>query len=314
MEIKLDLLDMSERYSNYGWSKGAICDKWGISVKTLTSIHSYKPLSEGGFRIALNAITAEEKVAVRRYALAHTELNHREMAYRMIDEDIAFMSPSSVYRILIDNNLIAERLRRPKPSEWDGHQKPGKADEIWQTDLMVIRYKQRDYFLLSYIDVYSRFITYHKLCLAMTGDSIKEATQECLSLCDRWPENIQSDNGSGYISNEYRSYLFKADIQHRRIHPYCPNENAEIERYHRTLRELVDPQDAEDFDQLTQLIKEQIQYYNYTRYHSAIGFVTPYAKYCGQAEKILAERERKLKTAKEKRIRENLKKIKVKAA
>jgi len=314
MEIKLDLLDMLERYRKYGWSKGAICDRWGISVKTLTSLHFYKPLAEQGFRIALNAITPRERAAVVSYALTHTELNHREMAYRMIDEDIAFMSPTSVYRILIDNNLLSERLRKPKPSRWDGHQKPGKADEIWQTDLMIIRYKQRDYFLLSYIDVYSRFITYHKLCLSMTGDSIKEATQECLNFCERWPENIQSDNGSGYISNEYRSYLFKADIQHRRIHPYCPNENAEIERYHRTLRELVDPQEAENFDQLTQLIKEQIQYYNYTRYHSAIGFVTPYAKYCGQAEKILAERERKLKTAKEKRVRENLKQIKAKAA
>ena len=48
----------------------------------------------------LNAITDEEKQQVILYALAHTGLNHREMAYRMLDEGIAFMSPSSVYRIL----------------------------------------------------------------------------------------------------------------------------------------------------------------------------------------------------------------------
>lgn len=305
---------MLERYNSYGWGKGAICAKWGISVKTLRSNPPYQPLAGPGDRMALTAITLPEKAAVKGYALKHTELNHREMAYRMIDEDIAFMSPSSVYRILRENNLLVERLKRPKPSEWDAHERPGKADEIWQTDLMIIRYKDRDYYLLSYIDVYSRFITYHKLCLSMTGDSIKEATRECLEFCQRRPENIQSDNGSGYISSEYRSYLSKANIQHRRIHPYCPNENAEIERYHRTLRELVDPQDAQDFDQLTQLIKDQINYYNYTRYHSAIGFVTPYVKYCGKADELLAQREQKLQKAKEKRIKENLKKMNSKAA
>ena len=38
-------------------------------------------------KVQLNAITAEEKEKVTAYALFHTELNHREMAYRMMDED-----------------------------------------------------------------------------------------------------------------------------------------------------------------------------------------------------------------------------------
>jgi len=312
--VKLDLLDMIERYRAYGWRESVICRKWGICPKTLHGVGGCRSLGKSPRRCAINAITPAEKAQVIDYALKHTELNHREMAYRMIDEDIAYMSPSSVYRILRDNNLLSRKEPKPGPIGWATHQGLASADDIWQTDLMIVRYKHQDYFLLSYIDVYSRFIPHYELLTSMTGDSVKEATRKYLSACERVPLNIQSDNGSCYISQEYRSYLSKLDINHRRIHPYCPNENAEIERYHRTLRELIVPENADDFEQLMELIKEQIDYYNHTRYHSGIGFVTPYAKYSGKAEKILREREQKLIKAREIRKQKNLAKLNAKAA
>ena len=42
----------------------------------------------------------EEKQAVVRYALEHPEIRHREMSWRMVDEDVAYLSASTVYRIL----------------------------------------------------------------------------------------------------------------------------------------------------------------------------------------------------------------------
>ena len=48
----------------------------------------------------------EEQEAVRSYACRHTELRHRELAWRMIDEDVAYVSPSTVYRILREANLV----------------------------------------------------------------------------------------------------------------------------------------------------------------------------------------------------------------
>lgn len=258
-------------------------------------------------RIQLNAITPEEKQSVISYALSHTELNHREMSYRMIDEDIAFMSPSSVYRILKENNLLVRRDKRGKPERWNPHERLASPDLVWQTDLMVLSYRGKDYYFLSYLDVYSRFVVYHKLLTSMTGDTTREVTRQALIETKRTPNVIQSDNGSGYISSEFRSFLSKSEIEHRRIHPHCPNENAEIERFHRTVRELVDPDNAVDFEHLGELIKEQIHYYNYRRYHSAIGFVTPWSKYNGKAEIILERRIRKLQRAKNKRMKINFK-------
>jgi transposase InsO family protein len=309
LEAKLDLYDMLQRYTRYGWTKKEICRTWDISLQAFRSLKKDTPKTDRPRRIQLNTITPEEKQKVIDYALIHTELNHREMAYRMIDEDIAFMSPSSVYRILRENNLLQRRGVKDRPEKWNPHAALSGPDEVWQTDLMVIRFRHRDYYLLSYFDVYSRFAAYHEVCLFMTGDSIKHASKRAVKQTGRKPKVIQSDNGSCYISSEYRSFIDKSGIEHRTIHPHCPNENAEIERYHRTMRELVDPTEVEDYTALLELVKERISYYNFERYHSAIGFVTPYAKDSGKAEAILESRKRKLQKAKDRRIKTNLERI-----
>src|SRR5207244_2222127 len=50
--------------------------------------------------------TAEEKRMVLEYARRHAALRHRELAWRMTDEGVAFLSPSTVYRILKAENLV----------------------------------------------------------------------------------------------------------------------------------------------------------------------------------------------------------------
>ena len=310
LEAKLDLLDMLQRYCHYGWSKKAICRKWEVSVHTFYGLKEFTRKEKMPQVTQLSMITEEEKQQVVGYALSHTEVNHREMSYRMIDEDVAYVSPSSVYRILKENNLVDRRGRKDKPSKWNLHERLNAPDQVWQTDLMCIYYRGRDYYCLSYIDIYSRFVVYQELCLTMTGDSIREATHRALQTSGKKPQIIQSDNGSCYISNEYRSFLAQTEIEHRRIHPHCPNENAEIERYHRTLRELVDTDDAEDFGQLHELIKERNAYYNHKRYHSAIEYITPWAKYSGQAKQIIESRKQKLEKAKQQRFRTNSKRLK----
>lgn len=43
----------------------------------------------------------EQKEAVVKYAKKHPEMRHRELSWRMIDEDVAYLSASTVYRILL---------------------------------------------------------------------------------------------------------------------------------------------------------------------------------------------------------------------
>ncbi len=299
---------MLNRYREYGWTKEAICKKWGMSPKTFYSRRKAPSVPNGPKSYQLILITLAEQLAVKDYALEHTELRHRELTYRMIDEDIAYLSSSSVYRIFRIYNLIPERAPKEKASKWDPHNNVDRPDQVWQTDLMVLIYRAVEYYLLSYLDVFSRFNVFHKLCRSLTGHTIEMASIEAIKATGITPEIIQSDNGSCYISSEYHRFINSQKIEHHLIHPHCPNENAEIERHHRTLRELIDPDDAEDLEDLSRMIDEKIHYYNYERYHSKIGYIPPIIKYRGNPEQVFETRRMKLKLAKEQRAKFNYEK------
>ena len=51
---------------------------------------------------------------------------------------------------------------------------------------------------------------------------------------------------------------------------------------------------------------DYVLHYNTVRLHSAIGYVTPQAKLEGRDKEILAERDRKLEAARERRTRKGL--------
>jgi putative transposase len=296
---------MINRYSVYGFAKRSLCQKLGISLPSLYCFQNQAPVNATAIkRVQLNAITEVEKQAVVAYALAHTEYRHRELAYRLIDDDIAYMSPSSVYRILTEYNLISHNPMKRRDRRWDPHQPPLGPDEIWQSDITYLNYKNRDYYLLLFLDVYSRFIVYWRLLTQMTGFTVRDAFADALQATGEHPI-LQTDRGSCFISQEFHSLLSQTNIQHRLIHPHCPNENAEIERVNRTLKEHIDPAEAVSFGDLEQLIDGQIRYYNYDRYHSAIGFIPPYVRYCGNPEHIFQQRDRKLAQAKTDRIKIN---------
>jgi putative transposase len=78
-----------------------------------------------------------EKEAVLAYARQHPELRHREMAWRMVDEDVVCLSASTVYRILKEAKLVCPWRRRKKRSR-ELEEKPAQPNERWVTDLMQI--------------------------------------------------------------------------------------------------------------------------------------------------------------------------------
>ena len=80
------------------------------------------------------ALSAEKR-AVLAYARKRPELRHRELAWRMIDEDVAFLSPSTVYRILKGADLVCPWRRRAKRKK-AGPERATRPDQRWSTDLI----------------------------------------------------------------------------------------------------------------------------------------------------------------------------------
>ncbi len=117
---------------------------------------------------------------------------------------------------------------------------------------------------------------------------------------------IRSDNGSGYISKEFKMVLQENGLGHHRIKPHCPEENGLIERMHRTLREELDGEALTNLLEAEKVVARVVRRYNEQRLHSALGYLTPADYYRGNPTERSAARPTKLTQARHQRKEKNL--------
>jgi len=259
--------------------------------------------------------TEEEKRAVRGYALKHPGIRHRELAWRMVDEEVACLSPSTVYRILKAENLVCPWRRRQKRTR-EEEEKATRPDELWATDLMYVHVGGRTYYLVSFLDEYSRLIVHHALLPNMEGVTVSIEAQAAIEkfLRERGGElpphgmpRLRSDNGSCYIAREFRGVLDEHGLGHQRIRPHCPEENGIIERSNRTLREALEGEELTDLWQARDVIVRVVEWYNTQRLHSALGYLRPIDYYRGDPATLHEQRRKKMAEARHRRREKNLK-------
>jgi putative transposase len=254
----------------------------------------------------------EEKQAVLDYARRHPELRHRELAWRMVDEDVACLSPSTVYRILKEANLVCPWRRRSKRRRAQ-EEKATRPNQRWVTDLMQLQIGVATYFFISFMDEYSRYIVHHELLLGMDGMATSLAAQKAIETLPRGADGlprekpeIQSDNGSSFIAREFLRVLQEHGLGHHRIRPHCPEENGVIERSFRTLREALEGEELSNLLEAERVLARLVRWYNRERLHSALGYLPPEEVYRGRPEERKAERRRKLAQARHRRRERNL--------
>jgi putative transposase len=113
---------------------------------------------------------------------------------------------------------------------------------------------------------------------------------------------LLSDNGSGYVSRAFRDYLGLVGIRHILSAPFHPQTNGKVERYQQSLKRVVNQLPYELPSQLEKAIADFVDYYNYRRYHKALGNVTPADVLYSRREQILQRRkEMRVKTVQKRR-------------
>ena len=103
---------------------------------------------------------------------------------------------------------------------------------------------------------------------------------------------LLSDNGPCYLSKELTEYLQKQGMEHTRGAPYHPQTQGKIERYQRSMKNVVKLQHYYFPWELEQEIGRFIEYYNHERYHESLNNVKPVDVYEGRSKQILARRQK----------------------
>ena len=243
-----------------------------------------------------NRLTPAEETMVLDVAMEYTDLSSRQLAAGITDNNGFSVSESTVYRILKSEGLIkSPEMKQGAGKEF--HTKTKRPHQMWATDASYFRVAGWGfYYMVTVMDDFSRFILSWKLQTDMTSDSFIEVLQDAVDLTGMTEVPLEdrtrllSDNGPGYVSRTFREYLHLVGIRHILAAPFHPQTNGKIERYHQSIKADVNQIPYDVPSNLETAIPNFVSYYNYQRYHKALGNVTPDDVLHGSKEQILQRR------------------------
>jgi transposase InsO family protein len=244
-----------------------------------------------------NKIPDSVRDQVVEIALDQTKMTPRELAWHITDTRDYFISESTVYRILKAHDLITSPQFMVM-SAADSFQNPThEVHELWQTDFTYFRIVGWGwYFLSTILDDFSRYIICWRLTTTMAASDVTDTLTDALAVTGLKEARVHhkprllSDNGPCYISGELKRWLAEQQIEHTRGAPYHPMTQGKIERYHRSMKNVVKLENYYYPGELEQAIADWVQHYNHERYHESLDNVTPADVYHGRKEEILDQR------------------------
>ena len=282
-------------------------DELGVAPSTF--YRWYRAYAEEGFeglkdrepapRRFWNRIPEAERAQIVEAALERPELTPRELAWHMTDAHGTFVSESSVYRILKAFDLVASPAYVVMSARDKFQQPTRRVHELWQTDFTYFKVVGWGwYYLLTVLDDYSRYIIGWRLTTGMASEDVTSLLDTAIEttgvagVAVHHRPRLLSDNGPCFISNALREYMATRAMKHTRGKPYHPMTQGKIERYHRSLKNVVKLQNYYLPWELEREVERFVRYYNHERVHESLGNLTPEDVYLGRDREIRTARER----------------------
>jgi transposase InsO family protein len=238
-----------------------------------------------------------EREAIVAFRARYPLEGYRRLAHMMVDADVAYASPSTVYRVLKERGLLGRPGGAPS-RKGDGFHHPAGAHHHWHMDISYVNICGTFYYLCGVLDGYSRYVVHWEIRERMRERDVETILQRA---AEKFPDarpRIITDNGPQFIARDFKAFIRICGMTHVRTSPFYPQSNGKYERFNRSLKaECIRPQTPLCLEDARRIVGRFVAHYNDVRLHSAIGYVAPRDKLEGRAESILARRRQKLAAA-----------------
>jgi len=193
-------------------------------------------------------------------------------------------SVSTIYRVLKRRGFVTpEPRKRPRASYV--RFEASLPNECWQSD--VTHWRLADgtgVEILTFIDDYSRRVLACEATATVKAPDLRRVFASCVSAFGT-PASVLTDNGAIYNAHSRRgrtgfeSDLLERGVLYKHSAPEHPQTCGKVERWHKTLKQMLDKHPAHTLDDLNRVLFERVTYYNEVRPHRARGRSTPRAAY-----------------------------------
>jgi hypothetical protein len=169
----------------------------------------------------------EEIEAIVGYCRKNPGHGYRRLTWMMTDADVAYASPSSVYRILKSRNLID--LQEPKSSrKGKGFIQPKAPHKHWHIDFSYFKIGSVFYYFIAVLDGYSRSILAWDLRHQMTETDAEIVVQRAKERFPQATPRIISDRGQQFQAHDFKRFVTEIEATHVMTSPYYPQSKEKV--------------------------------------------------------------------------------------
>jgi transposase InsO family protein len=235
-------------------------------------------------------IPAELESAVCELRRAHRKWGPKRLVFEMSRRGHGTVTRSTVYRVLVRNQLIEPRSRRRRRQDYVRWERAVPM-QLWQLDVTASGFLADgvEVKIVTGLDDHSRYCVIAKAVMRATARPVCRAFVEAMTVYGV-PEEVLTDNGTvftgRFIKPRPAEVLFERicrenGITQRLTKPRSPTTTGKIERLHQSLQvELLDVHGPfESLPGLQAALDAWRQEYNADRPHQSLGMAFPASRF-----------------------------------
>jgi transposase InsO family protein len=187
---------------------------------------------------------------------------------------------------------LLSRWKRSAVSGGKYNFRASAANQQWHTDVMYVWVAARFYFLLSFVNAYSRYVVHHKLLLSLDGESVSIQLKAALEANPAARPRVVHDHGGEFVNRDVAAVIKAHNLIDIKTKPCHPQSNGIVERSMRAC-DVTDNDYGNNYLQAEAIVAKLMHHYNEERVHAALGYMRPATWHRGQPNEVREERARR---------------------